>query len=52
MERRRAVDQAVEAYAWWVLRWRWPILIITVVATVLAARGGIPDLLDQLSGLF
>ncbi|WP_089946207.1 efflux RND transporter permease subunit [Candidatus Entotheonella palauensis] len=40
MERRRTVDQVVEAYAWWVLRWRWPILILTIVATVLAARGG------------
>ena len=32
--------QVVESYAWWVLRWRWPILIITVAATILAARGG------------
>ncbi len=40
MERHRTMDQAVEAYGWWVLRWRWPIIIITVVATVLAARGG------------
>lgn len=40
MERRRTADQVVEAYAWWVLKWRWPILIISVVATVLAARGG------------
>ncbi len=39
MERHRTMDQVVEAYAWWVLRWRWPILIITVLATILAARG-------------
>lgn len=40
MERHRTFDQAVEAYAWWVLRWRWPIIVLTLVATILAVRGG------------
>ena len=30
-------DQAVQAYAEWVLRWRWPILLAVLLLTALAA---------------
>ena len=33
-------DRAIQLYGWWVLRWRWPILIVTVLLTVVAASGG------------
>ncbi len=33
-------DQAVQAYAEWVLRWRWPILLAVLLLTALAASGG------------
>ena len=33
-------DRAVQLYGWWVLRWRWPIVLAAVLLTVLAASGG------------
>lgn len=33
-------DRAVQLYGWWVLRWRWPIVLAAALLTVLAASGG------------
>lgn len=33
-------DRAVQLYGWWLLRWRWPIVLAAALLTVLAASGG------------
>ena len=40
MPRNGAFDSAVQTYAWGVIRWRWPILLLTVLLVAVAASGG------------
>ena len=40
MPKNGAFDSAVETYAWRVIRWRWPILLVTVLLVAAAASGG------------
>ena len=40
MPKNGAFDSAVQTYAWGVIRWRWPILLLTVLLVAVAASGG------------
>ena len=33
-------DSAIQTYAWGVIRWRWPIMLVTVLLVAVAASGG------------
>ena len=40
MPKNGAFDSAVQTYGWGVIRWRWPILVFTVLLVASAASGG------------
>ena len=40
MPKNGAFDSAVQTYGWGVIRWRWPILVFTVLLVAAAASGG------------
>ena len=40
MPKNSAFDSAVQTYGWGVIRWRWPIILVTVLLVAAAASGG------------
>ena len=40
MPKNGAFDNAIQTYGWGVIRWRWPVLLLTVLVVAAAASGG------------
>ena len=40
MPKNGAFDSAIQTYGWGVIRWRWPIILVTVLLVAAAASGG------------